>query len=417
MRKIWYITQKDLLLIVRDPMALVFYLLAPFLLTLGMAAISGSFNSSDKGLSNIPLVITNTDQDQLGDRLVTVLQSEELNSLIYPVLIDDFEEARRFVDQRKAVAALLIPVGFTHSIIPDYRQPVSDEVVMLELFTDGESTYSIGVIRAILETFLNEVESSRITYSTAMIQFVNNGLIAAEDLPLFIANLSSEMETAGDPNIGYKIVSDEKVVESNNLNFLAIMAPGMALMFLMYNVTSAGVSFLIERRNYTLQRNLVSPTPSLQIIIGKTFGIFLRGFLQVLILILASTLLFGLNWGDWLGVVVLIALATYAACGWGMFLTSIMKTPAQVTAAGTAVGLIFGMLGGGFLPMATMPDWLQTVARISPNAWGSQGFIILSSGGTLVNLRLILLALLVMGTVLLAMSSIFFRRIILQGNH
>ncbi|HOU00209.1 MAG TPA: hypothetical protein PLE00_05985, partial [Anaerolineaceae bacterium] len=69
MRKIWQIAHKDLILIVRDPMALVFYLLAPFLLTLGMAAITGSFSSTDSGLSNIPIVITNADHAQLGDSL------------------------------------------------------------------------------------------------------------------------------------------------------------------------------------------------------------------------------------------------------------------------------------------------------------------------------------------------------------
>jgi len=125
MRKIWQIARKDLLLIVRDPMALVFYLLAPFLLTLGMAAIAGSFSPTDSGLSNIPIVITNADQAQLGDSLVDVFQSEELDSLIEPVLKQDFETARKLVDDRKAVAALLIPAGFTSSIIPQTDQPIS----------------------------------------------------------------------------------------------------------------------------------------------------------------------------------------------------------------------------------------------------------------------------------------------------
>jgi hypothetical protein len=39
---------------------------------------------------------------------------------------------------------------------------------------------------------------------------------------------------------------------------------------------------------------LVSPTQAYQIILGKSTGIFLRGFAQVLILVLTSTLLFRL---------------------------------------------------------------------------------------------------------------------------
>jgi ABC-2 type transport system permease protein len=416
MRKILQIAHKDLILIVRDPMALVFYLLAPFLLTLGMAAITGSFSSTDSGLSNIPIVITNADHAQLGDSLVEVFQSEELDSLMEPVLKEDFETARKLVDDRKAVAALLIPEGFTSSIIPQTGQPVSADNVQLQLYTDGESIYSIGVIRTIIETFLSELESTRASYSVSLTKMLTEGLIHPEELPEMIEAFSSSTEpTNGEAN-AYKIVSNDQTFESGSVSYLAMIAPGMALMFLMYNVTAGGVSFLIERREYTLQRNLVSPTRSYQIIIGKSLGIFLRGFAQVLILVLTSALLFRLDWGNRLGVLLLIAFSTYGALGWGMFLTSFLKTPAQVSSTGSAISLLFGLVGGGFLPMSGLPDWLKTAARISPNAWGSQGFTILAAGGSLGDLKAVLLALFLMGTLLLSTASIFFRRNVIQVN-
>lgn len=414
MGKIWHIARKDLLLIARDPWALVFYLLAPFLLTMGMAAITGAFNTGDGGLSNIPLVITNADQAQLGDALVKVFQSEDLDSLIDPKLEDDFEVARSLVDEREAVAALLIPAGFSTSIIPQTGESPSEEVIQLQLYTNGESTYSIGVIRTIIETFISELESSRVSYSVAINKMLTEGLISPEQLPTMLASLSTAMETGSNSQNNYEIVSNNTTVESKNVSYLAMIAPGMALMFLMYNVTAGGVSFLIERRKYTLQRNLVSPTQAYQIIFGKSMGIFLRGFAQVLILVLTSTLLFKLNWGNWLAVLVLIAFAVYGALGWGMFLTGFLKTPAQVSNAGSAIGLLFGLLGGGFIPIVALPEWLKTVSRVSPNSWGSQGFIILAGGGTLGDLRWVLLALFVMGTLLLTSASLYFRRNVIQ---
>ncbi len=416
MHKIWQIARKDLLLIFRDPMALVFYLLAPFLLTLGMAAITGAFNSGDSGLSNIPLVITNADQAQLGNGLVDVFQSEDLDSLINPILDNDFEDAKSLVDEREAMAALLIPAGFSNSIIPQSGQSPSEEVIQLELYTDGESTYSIGVVRTIIQTFLSELESSSASYSVAISKMLSEGLISLEELPTIMASLSTGMEAGSSTGSNYEIVSSNKTFESKNVSYLAMIAPGMALMFLMYNVSAGGVSFLIERRNYTLQRNLVSPTQNFQIIFGKSMGIFLRGFAQVLILVLTSSLLFKLYWGKWLAVLVLIAFAVYGALGWGMFLTSFLKTPAQVSNAGSAIGLLFGLLGGGFLPITTLPEWLKTISRISPNAWGSQGFNILAAGGTLGDLKWILLALFVMGTLLLTIASLFFRRNVIQAG-
>ena len=412
MRKIWQIALKDLKLIVRDPMALVFYLLAPFLLTLGMAAITGAFNSDDPGLSNIPLVITNADKGQLGDSLVNLFQSDELDPLIAPVIEESFETSRKLVDEREAVAALLIPEGFTDSIIPQNGLPALSDVIQLQLYTDGESIYSIGVVRIIIETFLNEVESAQVAFSTVLTKLLSAGLITPDEVPGMTGGFSAEPEFKP----GYTVERNDKTFDKKNASYLAMIAPGMALMFLMWNVTAGSVSFLIERREYTLQRNLVSPTRGYQIILGKSLGIFLRGFTQVLILVLTSTLIFGLTWGSWLEVLLLIAFATYGALGWGMFLTSFLKTPSQVSNAGTAIGLLFGLLGGGFLPIAAMPTWMQTVAKLSPNGLGSQGFNILGAGGSLGDLKMILLQLFLMGTLLLILASIFFRRNIIQVN-
>ena len=57
---------KDLKLMFRDRAALIFMLLAPFLLTIGMGFVTGRFSGSASGLSEIPVIIVNLDQDQLG---------------------------------------------------------------------------------------------------------------------------------------------------------------------------------------------------------------------------------------------------------------------------------------------------------------------------------------------------------------
>jgi ABC-2 type transport system permease protein len=416
MRKVCLIAQKDLKLIIRDPIALIVYLLAPFLLTLGMAAISGGFSSGDSGLSNIPLVITNTDRSDLGNALVEVFQSEELDELIAPMLADNFDKARQLVDDDEAVAALLIPEGFSSSMLYREGALAANDVVQLELYFDGDHTYLVQVIRTIIETFISQLESSQSSIAVVLTKLVNDGLIGYEEIPEITEGLTSWDESAAESQIGYRLVVNDTEVDSNNVSYLALIAPSLALMFLMYNVTGGGVSFLIERRKFTLQRNLVSPTHGYQIILGKALGIFLRGFAQVLILVLTSALLFGLNWGNWLGVIILIAIATYGALGWGMLLTSFFKTPSQVSSAGTAIGLLFGMLGGGFLPTTRLPDWLNTLARISPNLWGSEGFTILAGGGSLADLGVILLALFIMGTLLLVIASALFRHNVIQDR-
>jgi ABC-2 type transport system permease protein len=155
---------------------------------------------------------------------------------------------------------------------------------------------------------------------------------------------------------------------------------------------------------------MVSPTHAAQVLGGKVLGIFFMGVAQVGILILASAVLFQVKWGDPLGIVVLILAAVFGAAGWGMLITSVAKTTAQVSNTGSAVMLIFGILGGSFVNLEQMPAFLRTFSKITPNAWGLDGFTTLALGGTLGNLGQPILALLVMGTVLFAVATVLLSR-------
>ena len=111
---------------------------------------------------------------------------------------------------------------------------------------------------------------------------------------------------------------------------------------------------------------------------GKVFGIFLTGAVQLAILVDASSALFHLRWGDGWGVAALILAVAAAATGWGILLAAVARTPAQVVSMGSALMLLFGIFGGIFIPLTALPGWMQIVARMSPNAWGSEAFAALA---------------------------------------
>jgi ABC-2 type transport system permease protein len=167
---------------------------------------------------------------------------------------------------------------------------------------------------------------------------------------------------------------------------------------------------LAERAQGTLPRLLVSPTNATQILGGKVFGIFLTGVAQVGILILASSIFFGVKWGDTLGLVVLILAAVFAATGWGLLITAVGRSQGQVGALGSAIMLIFGILGGSFISLDQLPTAIQWVSKITPNAWGLDGFTTLALGGGLPQLAQPISALLVMGALLFGVSTLIFRR-------
>src|SRR5512147_677765 len=94
MKKLFLIGLKDLKLMFRDRAALTFMLLAPFLLTIGMGFVTGRFSGSSSGLSDIPVIIVNLDQAELGKALEDVFKSEDLADLMEPTATSDPEAAR-----------------------------------------------------------------------------------------------------------------------------------------------------------------------------------------------------------------------------------------------------------------------------------------------------------------------------------
>jgi len=243
---------------------------------------------------------------------------------------------------------------------------------------------------------------------TSIVQLIEAGFLDPQNAQSEVRALFQNVDTSGSAAITLK--TDNEGAQAVEFDLLAYFAPGMALMFLMYTVSHGGRSILMERSQGTLPRLLTSPTSIAQFLGGKVLGVFFMGIAQVGILIIASALFFQVKWGDPLGILILILAAVFAATGWGMLITAFARTPAQIGSIGSAVMLIFGILGGSFISLDQLAPWIQTIGKITPNAWGLDGFTTLALGGTLKNLGEPLMALLIMGTVLFAISVVLFRR-------
>ena len=411
MRKLLLIAFKDLKLIFRDKAALTFMLLAPFLLTLGLGLVTGAYGSSgSSGISQIKIIIVNQDSGQLGQALVDLFQSAGLASLVAPTLVSDPLTARAQIDANAAVAAVIVPAGFTDNIIPaNYQAPAAD-ILQIEIYKNPLSPVSAGVIQSIVEEFISRVETGRVGGQVIVTQLLSAGLIAPDQVSAIAAEMGQLQANSVDQAPAISLQAAQSGPAQKAFNPMAYMAPGMALMFLMFTVSNGGRSILAEQARGTLPRLLVSPTNSAQVLIGKIFGVYVTGVIQMLILIVTCSLLFNIQWGNPLGILVLILAAVFAATGWGMLITSIARTPGQVGNIGTAIMLTFGILGGTFIQNSFMPGWFQIVSKITPNAWGLDGFTTLGLGGSLVDLGRPLLGLAVMGAALFVVSILIFSR-------
>jgi ABC-2 type transport system permease protein len=414
LRKFFLIALKDLRLILRDKTGLVFMLLAPFALTLGMGALTGRFSGSPQlGISQIPVVIVIQDSGELGQVLVDVFTSEELKELILADLRSDPSEARALVDRDEAAAAIIVPDGFSTSI---FSAESAAQVVPVEFYANPTRPTSTGIARSILESFLNEVEIGRVSSKVIVSQLLASGAIQPEQAARVGAEVSQEVVRNAPSNSSIQLVTS--AAEANNIKFdvLAYMAPGMAMLFLMYTITLGGRSLLVESRSGTLARMLISPTNAGYILGGKGFGIFLTAVTQLTIVIGGTSLLFRLQWGDGLGVTLLILAAAFGASGWGILLAALLKTPGQVAITGSAIALLFGILGGSFFDISLLPKWVRSLSMLTPNSWANEGFRILSMGGRLGAIQTHLTVLVLMGAVLYGVGMVMLSRRGLVGK-
>ena len=352
-------------------------------------------------------MIVNLDHEQLGNTLVELFNSEDLADLVEPTSSADPEAARLLVDDDDAAAAIIIPEGFTRSVIPQAGEQATE--AKIEVYANPSRPTSAGVIKAIVDEFISRVDEGSVSGQVSIVKLLRSGRITPQEAQAAGTELTQRLNNDPlDGALAIKLNASTADGEALKFDILAYLAPGMALMFLMYTVSYGGRSILTEKAQGTLPRLLVSPTNSMQILGGKVFGIFLTGAAQMLILIGATTLFFNLKWGDSWGVIVLVLAAVFGATGWGMLITALARTPAQVGSIGSAIMLIFGIMGGSFISIENMPAAVQTFSKITPNAWALNGFTTLGLGGTLADLSTPITALLTMGSILFLASVVLF---------
>jgi ABC-2 type transport system permease protein len=406
LRKLFFIAIKDLRLIFRDPAGLVFMLLAPFALTIGMGALTGRFSGFTQfGISQIPVVIVNQDSGELGKVLEDVFASDEIKQLIAAQPQSDPTAARALVDEGKLAAVIIVPEGFSESIMSGES---GGEVVRIEFYENPTHPTSTGIVRSILESFLTQVEVGRVSGALIVNQLLSSGAIQLNQAAAIGAEVGREV--VGNSSGSINLITTTAEGSGVKFDILAYLAPGMAMLFLMYTVSFGGRSLLVESRTGTMARMLISPTNPGFILGGKGLGIFLTAAAQLLILIGGTSLLFRLSWGDWRGVALLILAAAFGASGWGILMASVLKTPGQVAITGSAVALLFGVLGGSFFDLSVMPEWVRKVGMITPNSWANDGFRILSMGGKFAAIQSNLIALLIMGAALYTLGTILLSR-------
>ena len=148
--------------------------------------------------------------------------------------------------------------------------------------------------------------------------------------------------------------------------------------FLTLLVTSSG---LVEiRRTGLLRRMLASPTPAGVVVVGQLVSSAILGLLQGVGLLIVGRLVFGVKWGDPIGVILLVIVLATAASGASVLLGTLARSQEQAVAVGIVVAVALGMLGGCMWPLSGVGPLMRTVGHVAPQAWAMDAFVRLIFG-------------------------------------
>jgi len=444
MRKLIVLAAKEILITFRDVGAIVTMLATPLLLTLAIAAAFGTGGSAT--LTDIPALVLDNDGGTFSAAILEAFQSQDDQGLLAVTRVGNEAEGRAKVEADEVAALVIIPSGFSDAILPLatlvqdelgldlfslsedetgslspneqqriaqlYSQAQQTEVPIptIEIYASSDWQISTAVIEGIVRSVLEQI-NMKVAGTNAIITASIEAQMAqsSNDMPdlkdLMGPSLSKINQASQDLPIELKVTSPS----GRQFNWLDYSAASMAVLFLMFAVTSGSRTILAERQMGTLSRLIVTPSTNLTILLGKMAGIVAAGLLQVGVL-WGATSLIGAYWGEPLSVMFTLLLLVLAATGVGAVISAFARSAGQAGAIGTAFTLAAAAASGSFFPRMNLPPILRTISYISPNAWGIEIFARLQSGKTALDILPWLGGLLALSVVYYTLAALGFRR-------
>lgn len=362
MKKLLHIAWNELLLLLKDRMAVIWMVVLPLGMTLiGGLVFGGLGGGSEAVMIDLPVV----DQDG-GEMAALVLDILSQTGNLNLETVHDEETARELVADGDRAGAVVIPPGFSTATM-------SGQSTALELIVaPGGQTAPLleGMARGVTSAFSNvqatvEVAISEVQRATGSTDLDYEGIAGRA--------VATALERLHDPPVRVQVTSAGGAEESFDVSNQIV--PGYAVMFAMFTVLSAAGGILEEKERGTFKRLLISPIPRWSLLGGKLMAQFLVGVGQIMLMFIFGMLVFRVNLGSSaLGLLLVTLAMCWATTSLGILLVAVIRSRKQIHPITTLIILGSSAVGGSWYPLFMMPKWLQQVARITLVAWAMEGY-------------------------------------------
>jgi ABC-2 type transport system permease protein len=401
------ITLKDIKLFVTDRRALMMTFFMPIALISIFAMAFGGEKERDARPMNI--LVSNVDASPASTELVNRIDS--LKNISVQRIQQD--SAERLVRTGEESAVLIFKKGFGDSLKEGKTLPI-------EMKYDPSKIAETGMLQQALMSNLMQMVGKDLMIKRAINKAMQGGAANADSATQagikqqIIASYNSNTKEENPVSIDMQPVVQEKQSRPGLIQAVA----GTGVMMLLFGLAAMGAGLLEEKENGTLKRLLYSPMRASNIMFGKTIASVLVAMVQLTVLFLYAAFMFHLDLGKNVPALLTMMITTAFACsGFGMFLASIAKSRQQVQMLSSVIVLSMSAIGGSMIPTFLMPAFMQKLSVISINYWSIQGFYDiywrnLAFTDTAFLMRPLML--IAIGTGMMILSQIFFKRNVLK---
>ncbi|MGH9209587.1 MAG: ABC transporter permease [Acidimicrobiales bacterium] len=337
---------KDLRLRVRDRSAFVIGVVAPLTLALILSQVVGDFG---EGEFEATFAVVDEDGGPAAAMLPDV--AAQVPGVTVETDLDE-SEARAMVDDGDVEAAVVVPAGFSASVI----EPNRTDPLELVVVGNVDAELSVEVARAIVDRYAAGIDAARLSVQ----------LVAPDGS----ASPALFGEAAQQPP---PINLEQLPADDRELDSTTYLMAGLGVLFLFFLVQFGVVGLLEERQGGTLVRLLAAPIHPLAIPAAKALTSVVLGLVGMASLVLVSSLFLGADWGDPFAAAVLVGAVVLAAVSIVALVVGVARTAEQASNAQSVIALVLGLLGGSFFPISRGEGLLTRLSALTPHYWFLRG--------------------------------------------
>jgi ABC-2 type transport system permease protein len=365
MKKLIAIIFKDTLVRFTSPLEWLFFLVLPMVF---MLLIGGSTGPS--GDERVKLYFVDNARSSLSAALLGELEK----STSVNVIVEESAAALSDFEERKVAAVLIVPANFTL----DTLQSNHSALELRLLPNNMNAVIAEQAVQAVLGRVSSSVDIANA--SVAQAEKINQFKDFTTREVFFASSLTraQELQAAAPVRLTESVgLTPDQIHYDPKLN----SAAGQMLTWVFIPLVGLSAMFAYERQKGTLRRLLTTPTRKSTYLLGTILGQVLTALVQLAILILFSTLVMKVNWGDLPALALVLVVFTLCASALGTMVGTIVKSEGQANGLSIMIGMVMAMMGGCWYPIELFPQVVRTAAKVLPTTWAMQGVLDVSLRG------------------------------------